>query len=82
MYSFDTPGDIVKLSAGDSLQISDVMGKGFGMSAAPPDQVDTLLIFATGTGISPIGSMLDAGKEQGGVLCGQYSKVVVFYGAR
>lgn len=82
MYDSDTPGDIVKLSPGDSLQISDVMGKGFGMGAAPPDQVDTLLIFATGTGISPIGSMLDADKEKGGVLGGQYDRVIVFYGAR
>jgi len=34
------------------------MGKGFNLNAIPVEEVDTLLLFATGTGIAPIRALL------------------------
>ena len=54
------------LSAGGSLQLSDVQGKGFPVAAwgALPE---TILIFATGSGVSPIRSLLETPVAQGGL---------------
>ena len=41
--------------------VSPVMGKGFPVDRVPASDFDTMLIFATGTGISPIKALIDAG---------------------
>jgi len=54
------------LPTGGSLQMSDVQGKGFPVASwgALPD---TILIFATGSGVSPIRSLLETPVTQGGL---------------
>jgi ferredoxin-NADP reductase len=42
------------------VQVSEPAGKGFPLEKVPPSEVDTMLIFATGTGISPIKALIDA----------------------
>lgn len=44
--------------------MSPVMGKGFNLNAIPLAEVDTLLLFATGTGIAPIRALLLAERLQ------------------
>lgn len=41
--------------------VSPVMGKGFPVDSVPADKVDTMLIFATGSGISPIAALIEDG---------------------
>lgn len=43
------------------VSVSPVMGKGFPVDKVPASDFDTMLIFATGTGISPIKALIDAG---------------------
>jgi ferredoxin-NADP reductase len=64
------------LAAGASLQVTDVQGKGFVL----PEQLSDVLVFATGSGLSPIRALMDTPPAQGG-LAGCKS-VTVFYGAR
>lgn len=45
-------------TAGLEVSVSPVMGKGFNLNAVPVAEVDTLLLFATGTGIAPIRALL------------------------
>jgi arabinosyltransferase len=37
------------------------MGKGFPVASVPPEEADTVLIFATGTGIAPIKAVIESG---------------------
>jgi NAD(P)H-flavin reductase len=37
------------------------MGNGFPVEKVPPEEFNTMLIFATGTGISPIKALIDSG---------------------
>jgi predicted ferric reductase len=37
------------------------MGKGFPIASVPPEEVDRVLIFATGTGIGPIKALIESG---------------------
>lgn len=68
---------IVNLSAGDKVAVSPVMGKGFPMEKVPAADFDTMLIFATGSGISPIKALIEAG-----ALDAQSRKDVrLYYGA-
>ena len=46
--------------AGSEIQASPVMGKGFPIDKCPPDAFPTLLIFCTGSGISPIRSLIES----------------------
>ncbi|KAL9453342.1 hypothetical protein AB3S75_009027 [Citrus x aurantiifolia] len=66
------------LKKGDVVEISQVMGRGFDVDRIqPPDEYPTVLIFATGSGISPIRSLIESGfssKER--------SDVRLYYGAR
>ncbi|KAJ4709810.1 hypothetical protein OWV82_016086 [Melia azedarach] len=66
------------LKKGDVVEISQVMGRGFDVDRIqPPDEHPTVLIFATGSGISPIRSLIESGfsaKER--------SDVRLYYGAR
>lgn len=43
---------------------SPVQGKGFQVEKVPPDQFPTLVIFATGSGISPVRSLIESGELQ------------------
>ncbi len=67
---------LCSLAAGASLQVSDVQGKGFLL----PAQLSDVLLFATGSGLSPIRSLLDTPAAQGGLAGVQ--RVTLFYGAR
>ena len=63
-----SPGTMAlcELAAGRSLQVSDVQGKGFPVASwgAVPD---TVLVFATGSGVSPIRSLLETPTALGGL---------------
>jgi arabinosyltransferase len=59
------------------VMVSPVMGKGFPMEKVPPEAFDTMLIFATGTGISPIKALIDAGDLD----ATERKNVTLFYGA-
>lgn len=52
------------LTAGDQVDVSPVMGKGFPIQRVPPEKVPNLYIFATGTGISPIKALIESGELQ------------------
>lgn len=59
--------------SGDELLASAVMGKGFPVEQIPPDDVGTLFMFATGTGISPVKALIESGaldleKRQSSIL--------------
>ena len=40
------------------------MGKGFNLAAVPVEEVPTLLLFATGSGIAPIRALIDSERLQ------------------
>ncbi|KAE9611743.1 hypothetical protein Lal_00011941 [Lupinus albus] len=66
------------LKKGDVVELSQVMGNGFDISRVdPPENFDTILIFATGSGISPIRSLVESGFG-----AGKRSDVRLYYGAR
>ena len=46
------------------MDVSPVMGKGFNLAAVPVEEVPTLLLFATGSGIAPIRALLDSERLQ------------------
>ncbi|KAK4400000.1 Fruit protein [Sesamum angolense] len=64
------------LQKGDVVELTPAMGKGFDLDQiTPPENYQTVLIFATGSGISPIRSLIEAG-------FGERSDVRLYYGAR
>ncbi|CAI0447352.1 unnamed protein product [Linum tenue] len=66
------------LKRGNVVELSHVMGKGFGIDQIePPEKYPTVLIFATGSGISPIRSLIESGFG-----AKQRSDVRLYYGAR
>ena len=46
--------------ADTEVTVSPVMGKGFRMERAPADEHTTCLLFATGSGISPIKALIES----------------------
>ena len=50
--------------AGDEVDVSPVMGKGFPIDKTPPDQFKSVIIFATGTGIGPIKALIESDQLQ------------------
>lgn len=52
---------IISMFAGAEVEASAVMGKGFQIDQVPADKFPTVVIFATGTGISPIRSLIESG---------------------
>lgn len=74
-----TAGDICALAEGASVEVSPVMGKGFDLSAVP--DAKTILIFATGSGISPIKALIEASADNGG-LSGSAADVRLYFGAQ
>ncbi|KAL0538705.1 hypothetical protein IC582_022860 [Cucumis melo] len=66
------------LKKGDVVQLSQVMGKGFDVDQiAPPQDYPSVFIFATGSGISPIRSLIESGFG-----ASKRSDVRLYYGAR
>lgn len=46
--------------AGDSVDVSPVMGKGFPIAQLPADKFSTILMFATGSGIAPVKALIES----------------------
>ncbi|XWS35024.1 hypothetical protein CRYUN_Cryun21dG0089900 [Craigia yunnanensis] len=66
------------LRKGDVVELSQVMGNGFNIDKIdPPEDYPTVLIFATGSGISPIRSLIESGFG-----ADKRSDVRLYYGAR
>ena len=68
-----TAGEICALAAGSEVGVSPVMGKGFDLSKAPEDETPVTLLFATGSGISPIRALIASGQLEG-------REVTLYYG--
>ncbi|KAJ1684868.1 hypothetical protein LUZ63_016258 [Rhynchospora breviuscula] len=64
------------MTEGDLVEVGDVMGNGFQIPDAHQD-VAVLLMFATGSGISPIRSLIESGFNQN-----KKAQVRLYYGAR
>lgn len=72
-----TASEICALKEGSEVDISQVMGKGFPLEKlSPPDEFSTVLIFATGSGISPIRSVIEHGFD-----ANKRADVRLYYGA-
>ncbi|KAL6193321.1 hypothetical protein ACLB2K_034405 [Fragaria x ananassa] len=65
------------MKKGDVVELTQAMGKGFEIDQIPPENYPTVLIFATGSGISPIRSLIESGFN-----ADKRSDVKLFYGAR
>ncbi|EYU30035.1 hypothetical protein ABFS82_05G038200 [Erythranthe guttata] len=66
------------LNKGDLVELTPAMGKGFDIDQiSPPENYQTVLIFATGSGISPIRSLIEEGLN-----ANVRSDVRLYYGAR
>ncbi|XP_050374182.1 fruit protein pKIWI502 [Argentina anserina] len=66
------------LKKGDVVELTQAMGKGFEIERIePPESFPTVLIFATGSGISPIRSLIESGFN-----ADKRSDVKLYYGAR
>ncbi|KAF0923266.1 hypothetical protein E2562_005230 [Oryza meyeriana var. granulata] len=66
------------LRDGDVVELGAIMGNGFLINRInPPDEAQTVLLFATGTGISPIRSLIEFG-----FAADQRADVRLYYGAR
>eukprot|EP00242_Pyramimonas_sp_CCMP2087_P000590 CAMPEP_0198233122 /NCGR_PEP_ID=MMETSP1445-20131203/116078_1 /TAXON_ID=36898 /ORGANISM="Pyramimonas sp., Strain CCMP2087" /LENGTH=321 /DNA_ID=CAMNT_0043913811 /DNA_START=103 /DNA_END=1068 /DNA_ORIENTATION=- len=74
-----TAGDLCALEKGASVEVSPVMGKGFDLSSVP--DAKTILIFATGSGISPIKALVEASAANGG-LADSAADVRLYFGAQ
>jgi arabinosyltransferase len=51
---------------GTSVDASPVQGGGFPIDRIPPAAVDTVLLFATGSGIAPVAALIESGDLQAG----------------
>ncbi|KAH1063984.1 hypothetical protein J1N35_028971 [Gossypium stocksii] len=66
------------LKKGDVVELSQAMGNGFNIDKIdPPEDYPTVFIFATGSGISPIRSLIESGFD-----ADKRSDVRLYYGAR
>jgi len=68
-------GWLTGASAGTELEMSQVMGGGFKVTGDQLDDVENVICFAAGSGISPIRSALESGALEG-------KKVTLYYGAQ
>jgi len=46
------------------VDVSPVMGKGFPIAKLPAEQYDTVLLFATGSGIAPVKALIESADLQ------------------
>lgn len=74
----ETAEKLCSSSAGSEVSVSNVMGKGFPVDRIPPSDFDRVYIFATGSGISPIKSLI----ESDSLDVASRTLVKVYYGAR
>lgn len=74
----ETAEALCAAAAGDAIQVSGVMGKGFPVDRVPAESFQKLYLFATGSGISPIKALI----ESGAVNAAARQNVVLYYGAR
>ncbi|KAK9105813.1 hypothetical protein Scep_022657 [Stephania cephalantha] len=66
------------LARGDVVEVTPAMGKGFEVEEIhPPEAFGTVFVFATGSGISPIRSLIESGFG-----ANERSEVSLYYGAR
>ena len=78
----ETAGKLCALANGEEVLLSDVMGKGFRTAErAPAGPNSVVFIFATGSGISPIRSLIESVGDEG-FHAGSRKKTVLFYGCR
>ncbi|KAK1281114.1 Fruit protein [Acorus gramineus] len=69
---------VCRMRRGDVVEVSGVMGSGFEVGRiSPPEVARTVLIFATGSGISPIRALIESGFN-----ADERSDVRLYYGAR
>ncbi|CAN1138165.1 Fruit protein pKIWI502 [Linum perenne] len=69
---------LCRLERGDVVELSHAIGKGYEIDLIdPPEKYPTVLIFATGSGISPIRSLIESGFS-----ADRRSDVRLYYGAR
>lgn len=71
-----TAEQLCALAAGAELLVSDAQGKGFPVDRVPAADYPTVLLFATGSGISPVRSLIESG-----ALAGR-PDVRLFFGTR
>lgn len=64
------------LSKGAELMVSAVQGKGFPIDKIPASEVDTVLMFGTGSGISPLKAVMESG------ALGSRKHIRLFYGTK
>jgi arabinosyltransferase len=57
----ETAEALSNAAVGSPIQVSPVMGEGFPIERIPPQSFPTVLIFATGSGISPIKALIESG---------------------
>ncbi|KAJ7529552.1 hypothetical protein O6H91_15G056900 [Diphasiastrum complanatum] len=73
-----TAGILCDLGKGDKIELSQVLGRGFNVGQIyPVEEFPTVLLFATGTGISPIRALLESG-----IKAKDRRDVRLYYGAR
>lgn len=69
---------LAQLKAGEKVEVSPVMGNGFKVGQIPVEKFDTVLMFATGSGIAPVKALIESDDLQ----IKQRSVVKLFYGTR
>jgi len=69
---------IAALGSGAEVSVSPVMGKGFPVEKIPAEGNPTVLLFATGSGISPIKALI----ESGNLEADKRTDVRLYYGTR
>lgn len=69
---------LAALSAGAEVSVSPVQGKGFPVEKIPAEANPTVLLFATGSGISPIKALIESGQLE----ADKRSDVRLYYGTR
>lgn len=74
----ETAEKLCVLDAGSEVSVSDVMGKGFPLDRIPFKEYQTVYIFATGSGISPIKAII----ESDALKAKERKLVKVYYGAK
>jgi len=67
---------------GSQVEVSPISGKGFALDRIPPADFHTVLLFATGTGISPIRAAIASGLLNGPGAANKRRDVRLYYGTR
>lgn len=78
-----TAAALCALPAGAAVHVSDVQGRGFQLpSRLPADAYPNVYVFATGSGLSPIRSLLDSPERVGGLAGSSKRRVHLYVGVR